>query len=214
MPEQVAVIHISCRNKHFLNRMTQMMVLDEEEDLNQILYTLFKSLLRHFALTSVENFMKELYRLVRDKSNGKLEEMIDELRQQLTPFLIEVFTNLISESRHFWHRCLKNSIGNQDPRRMCRLIQFLHPLMKTKTPFNTLAETSRWSLLPNSQEFAWRVPSISCEIYERTKRLLDRSPSVVRQLIPILLALSVSYDVTRFERKSTRHPSVNQLMNN
>ena len=96
---------------------------------------------------------------------------------------------------------------------MYRFIEFLRSLIQTKTPLNTFAEISRWSLLQNLQEFAWRIPSIWREINEQTKLLLDHSSSAVRQRVSILLALSISYDVTLFDGKSTRHPSINQLMN-
>ncbi len=76
--------------------------------------------------------------------------------------------------------CLKE---NEDPRRMYRVIDFIHTLINTKATSNTFNETAHWSLIRNLNGFQWRIPAIWCEINEHAKTLLDHPSPGVRERI-------------------------------
>jgi len=66
---------------------------------------------------------------------------------------------------------------------MNRLIDFFRTLINDETRFNTLNETSRWSLIRNLKIFQWRIPSIWNDINKQAKELLDHSSKSVREYI-------------------------------
>ncbi|UJR24623.1 hypothetical protein I4U23_005997 [Adineta vaga] len=232
MSESVAVIYNRFINKDFVNRMIQMMIFDEVKEekkkFDKTRFTMFKSLFRDFGLAFVNNFLEQISLLIHEKSEEKFSgshcvaaeivagmihgskywslEMLNEFWNQSIPILTEVCMNVNFETRSYWDSCCIYSMRNQDPRRMYHFIDFLKTLM------NTSVETSRWLLYRNLYEFGWRIPSIWCEINKQTKTLIDYSSSDIRERVATLLALSISYDVTLFNGKSTRHPSVNQLI--
>lgn len=72
---------------------------------------------------------------------------------------------------------------DEDPRRMYRLIHFLHALTNNKTVSSTFSEISCWSLIQNLSTFQWHIPSIWCDINEHAKLLLDHPSKGVRERI-------------------------------
>ncbi|CAF3739250.1 unnamed protein product [Rotaria sp. Silwood1] len=101
---------------------------------------------------------------------------------------------------------------NKDPRRIYRLIHFIRTLINTKTMLNTFNEISRWTLITNLNEFQWRIPSIWCEINDYAKEFLDHPYKNVRESIASILSISISFDITLFNGKSTRHPNTSQFI--
>ncbi|CAF1134879.1 unnamed protein product [Rotaria sordida] len=139
-------------------------------------------------------------------------EMLNELWEKLTPFLTEVCTNLNFETFSYWNTCFKYSMENKDPRRIYRLIHFICTLINTKTMLNTFNEMSRWTLIENLREFQWRIPSVWCKINDYAKTLLDHPYKDVRESIANILSISISFDITLFNGKSTRQPNTSQFI--
>ncbi|CAF2692623.1 unnamed protein product [Rotaria sp. Silwood2] len=77
---------------------------------------------------------------------------------------------------------------------------------------NAFNEICRWTLIQNLNEFQWRIPSIWCEINDYAKVLLDHPYKNVREGIASILSISISFDVTLFNGKSTRQPNTSQFI--
>ncbi|CAF5222804.1 unnamed protein product, partial [Rotaria magnacalcarata] len=74
-------------------------------------------------------------------------EMLDELWSKLTPFLNEACKNLSSEEVLGWCEGFWLIMTDVDPRRMYRVVEFMHSLINTSSTTNTFIETSRWHLV-------------------------------------------------------------------
>ncbi|CAF0841748.1 unnamed protein product [Rotaria sordida] len=217
MPEQVAIIYNRFIDKNFIIQLTNL-----------------TALFRNFGLAFVNNFIEQVYVLIRDKTHEKQEgshrvaaeivaaiirgskywtlEMLDELWTKLTPLLTEVCLNLDSETLRYWNTAFNCAMEHEDPRRMYRLVEFIRTLIDNQSSSNTFNETSRWSLIQTLRMFEWRIPSIWCDIYEHAKDLLDHSFKSVREHIATVLSMSFSFDVRLFNGDSKRHPNINQCM--
>ncbi|CAF0976267.1 unnamed protein product [Adineta steineri] len=205
MPKDVTILYDRFMSKQFVRRITQLMILNENEeqknfDKNQ--FVMFKGLFRNFGLAFFDNFMEQLNELVHEKITKKQEgshrvaaqivagmicgsknwtlEMLNELWEKLTPFLTEVCNNLNSEVLSHWNACFFYMIINKDPRRMFRVIHFLCTLINAKSTLNTFNESARWCLIRNLDKFHWRIPSVWCEVYKHIAELLDHSSLSVR----------------------------------
>ncbi|CAF4019942.1 unnamed protein product [Adineta steineri] len=237
MPKDVTILYDRFMSKQFVRRITQLMILNENEeqknfDKNQ--FVMFKGLFRNFGLAFFDNFMEQLNELVHEKITKKQEgshrvaaqivagmicgsknwtlEMLNELWEKLTPFLTEVCNNLNSEVLSHWNACFFYMIINKDPRRMFRVIHFLCTLINAKSTLNTFNESARWCLIRNLDKFHWRIPSVWCEVYKHIAELLDHSSLSVRTRIAYVLALSMSHDVTLLDGQSTRQPNINVFL--
>ncbi|CAF3512541.1 unnamed protein product, partial [Rotaria sordida] len=238
MPQDVAILYERFIDKNFINKFTQFMVLDEEEeeinfDIHR--FRMFKGLFRNFGLALVDNFMDDLYILIHDKTKtqegshrvaaeivaGMIRgskhwtlDMLDELWKKLTPFLNEVCTNLSVETVSHWGSCFKYGIEDEDPRRMYRPIEFLRSLINTHVTGNTFLETSQWTLIQKLSNFEWRIPAIWCAINQYAKELLDHPYKAIRERIASVLGTSLSFDIKLPNGQSTRHPNVDQFIDN
>ncbi|CAF1193810.1 unnamed protein product [Rotaria sp. Silwood1] len=238
MPEQVAILYDRFIDKNFVIQLAQSSIFEEDEgdiDFSKNRFQMYKSLFRNFGLVFVENFMEQLYALIREttseKQNGSHRvaaeitagmirgskywtlEMLDELWKQLKPFLTEVCNNFSPENRYYWGLCFKHGMENQDPRRMHRLIDFICSLVITnQTMGTTFNETSRWYLVEELRTFQWRIPSIWCAINDHAKTLLDHPFKTVRENIADVLSMSLSFDTILPNGKSTRHPNIDQFI--
>ncbi|CAF1185021.1 unnamed protein product [Rotaria sordida] len=237
MPEQAAILYSRFMDSNFVKRLTQLMILDDEDDndettLDKTRFAMFKGLFRNFGLAFIDNFMEQVYVLIHEKMKEKQKgshrvaaeivagmirgskcwtlEMLDELWEHLTTFLNEVCINLSSNTFLYWGSCFKYAMENKDPRRMYRPIQFLRALINNQTSVNTLNEVSRWYLIQQLDIFEWRIPSIWYSINEHVKKQLDHPFKVVRDRMVIILSLSLRFDLTLFHGKPTRQPSIDQ----
>ncbi|CAF0768198.1 unnamed protein product [Adineta steineri] len=240
MPEQVTILYDHFVDKNFIIQVIQLMIFDDEEDdvaeFNKTRFFMFKGLFHNFGLAFLDNFMEQLYVLIHEKTTEKHErsnrvaaeivagiiagskywtlEMLNELWEKLTPLLTDVCMSLSSETLSYWNMCFMCSMENQDPRRMYRLIHFIHTLIDPKIVSNIYNETARWSLIQTLISFKWRIPSIWCDINEHAKLLLDHPSEDIRKSIAYILSISLSFDVELLDGKSTRQPNVNQFINN
>ncbi|CAF3248683.1 unnamed protein product [Rotaria sp. Silwood2] len=237
MSEQVAIIYDYFIDKTFLTRSIQVIIFDDNSErinFDRTQFAMFKGLFRNFGLAFIDNFMEQLYILVREKTKEKQEGshriaaeivagmirgskywtlgMLDELWKKLTPLLTEVCLNLSSETSDYWSSCFRHSMENGDPRRMYRLIEFIRTLMHNQTKTNTLTETSRWCLIQQLHIFQWRIPSIWNAISEHAKDLLDHNFKNVRDRVANVLSISLSFDMTLFNGKSTRQLNVDHFI--
>ena len=76
MPEKVAIIYNRFMDKNFLIQAIQLMIFDDEDnvlDFNTYRFFMFKGLFRNFGLAFMDNFMEQLYVLIREKTNDKQE---------------------------------------------------------------------------------------------------------------------------------------------
>ncbi|CAF3616295.1 unnamed protein product [Rotaria sordida] len=64
----------------------------------------------------------------------------------------------------------------------------------------------------NLREFQWRIPSVWCKINDYAKTLLDHPYKDVRESIANILSISISFDITLFNGKSTRQPNTSQFI--
>ncbi|CAF4800212.1 unnamed protein product [Rotaria sp. Silwood1] len=205
MPEQVAILYERFIDKNFIQQSIQLMVFDEEKNeikFDKTRFLMFKvgeSLFRNFGLTFVDNFMEQLYILIREKTKDKHEGS----HRTAT----EIVAGMIRGSKHW-----TLEMENEDPRRMHRLIEFIYLLINNYTTANTFNETARWYLIQNLRCFQWRIPSIWCTINEHAKQLLDHPSKAVRERIAHVLAISFSFDITLFNGRATRHPDINQCI--
>ncbi|CAF1048161.1 unnamed protein product [Adineta steineri] len=237
MPDDVAILYNRFIDKNFIKQIIQLMILDEDKDemdFDQIRFSMFKGLFRNFGLAFFDNFMEELYILMRERKKEKQEEshriaaeivagmirgskhwtleMLDEFWTKLIPFLNELFLNINFETINYWNKSFKYSMENRDPRRMYRLIDFISKLIDNKIILSTFTEIARWSLIQNLSCFQWRIPSIWSHINQHAKLLIDHSHKGVRQQIINVLSISLSFDITLFNGKSTRQPNVDQFI--
>ncbi|CAF4273501.1 unnamed protein product, partial [Rotaria magnacalcarata] len=238
MPEDVAILYDRFMDKSFINKITQFMVLDEEEeeinfDIHR--FRMFKGLFRNFGLDLVDSFMDELYILIREKTKkqegshrvaaeivaGMIRgskhwtlDMIDELWKKLTPLLNEVCANLCAETVGHWGSGFKYGMEDEDPRRMHRAIDFLRSLLSNQTVGNTFLETSHWNLVQKLSNFEWRIPSVWCALSQHAKDFIDHPYKAIRERIASVLATALSFDVKLSNGQSTRHPDVDQFIDN
>ncbi|CAF1230867.1 unnamed protein product [Adineta steineri] len=237
MPKDVTILYDRFMNKQFVRQLTQLMILNENEEqknFDKDQFVMFKGLFRNFGLAFFDNFMEQLNELVHEKITKKQEgshrvaaqivagmicgsknwtlQMLNELWEKLTPFLTEICNNLNSEIKPHWNKCFFYIIVNKDPRRMFRVIHFLCTLVNAKSTLNTFNESARWHLIRNLDKFHWRIPSVWCEVYKHIAELLDHSSLSVRIRIADVLALSMSHDVTLFNNQSTRQPNINVFL--
>ncbi|UJR17105.1 hypothetical protein I4U23_004001 [Adineta vaga] len=205
--------------------------------LNKIYYGYYQwpkriNLFRNFGLAFIDNFIEQLHLLIRRKTHAKQEhqlaaeiiagmirgskywtlDMLNELWEKLTPFLDEVCANLSPDLFVYWGSCFQFSMENQDPRRMFHSINFLLGLINNQTWMNTFNEASRWYLVQSLAVFHWRIPSVWCTIYERAKELIDHPSKLIRQMITIVLPLTLQFDLTLFGGKSTYYPTFKELI--
>ncbi|CAF4174719.1 unnamed protein product [Rotaria sp. Silwood2] len=238
MPEQVAIVYDRFIDKNFIIQLTQSAVLDEDDgDINfsENRFLMYKGLFRNFGNVLIENLMEQLYALILETIEEKQEgchraaaeivagmirgskhwtlEMLDELWMKLIPFLDEVWKNFSCENRYYWSLCFKYGMENQDPRRMCRLIDYICSLVTNnhmmETAFN---EASRWFLVQELKTFQWRIPSVWCIINNYAKELLDHPFKTVRVYIADILSMSISFDIILPNGKSIRHPNIDQFI--
>ncbi|CAF4504295.1 unnamed protein product, partial [Rotaria socialis] len=238
MPEDVAILYEKFMDKSFINKITQFMVLDEEEeeinfDIHR--FRMFKGLFRNFGLDLVDSFMDELYILIREKTKkqegshrvaaeivaGMIRgskhwtlDMIDELWKKLTPLLNEVCASLCTETVGHWGSCFKYGMEDEDPRRMHRAIDFLRSLLNNQTIGNTFLETSHWNLVQKLSNLEWRIPSVWCALSQHAKDFIGHSYKAIRERIASVLATALSFDVKLSNGQSTRHPDVDQFIDN
>ncbi|CAF3998522.1 unnamed protein product, partial [Adineta steineri] len=237
MLRDVTILYDRFMNKQFVRRITQLMILNENEEqknFDKDQFVMFKGLFRNFGLAFFDNFIEQLNELIHEKITKKHEgshrvaaqiiagmicgsknwtlEMLNELWEKLTPFLTEICNNLNSEIKPHWNKCFFYIIVNKDPRRMFRVIHFLCTLINAKSTLNTFNESARWHLIRNLDKFHWRIPSVWCEVYKHIAELLDHSSLSVRIRIADVLALSMSHDVILFNNQSTRQPNINVFL--
>ncbi|CAF1171345.1 unnamed protein product [Rotaria sordida] len=235
MPKHASIIFDHFLDKSFLIKLTKVIIFDEREiEFNRIRFLMYKSLFRNFGLAFVDNFIEQLYVLIHESIQEKYEgshraaaeivagmirgskywtlEMLDELWQKLTPFLIEVSNNLTQENYLHWGTCFRYCLNNTDPRRMSRPIHFIYTLINHQTTSYTFNEASRWYLVQSLRVLQWRIPSIWYSIHEHAKELLDHSSKWIRERIVVILAISFGIDLKLFNGKSTRHPNTDQFI--
>ncbi|UJR10196.1 hypothetical protein I4U23_014411 [Adineta vaga] len=237
MPEHVAIIYDRFMDKNFLTKLIQYMIIDEEN--NQInfdthRFRMFKGLFRNFGFDLVPLFLEQLNLLIHEKTKEKQEgshrvaaeiiagmirgskywtlDMLDKLWEKLIGLLTEVCENLTPETLQYWGACFKFGMEDLDPRRMHRLIEFIHTLVKDQTNVNTFLETSRWFLVLKLTNFEWRVPAIWCAVNEHAKEMLDHPYKAVREHIANVLSISLSFDVKLPNGQATRHPDANRFI--
>ncbi|CAF1939925.1 unnamed protein product [Rotaria magnacalcarata] len=232
MPEQVAILYDRFIDKKYVAQFIQFMVLDKETDnsLDVTRYRMFKGLFRNFGSVFVEIFMEQLDALIRVKIKEKQEacqrvaaeivagmirgskywtlEMLDELWSKLTPFLNEACKNLSSEEVLGWCEGFWLIMTDVDPRRMYRVVEFMHSLINTSSTTNTFIETSRWHLVQQLVNFEWRIPAVWHTINDHAKDMLAHPYKSVRECIASILGISLSHDITLPNGQVTRHPSV------
>ncbi|CAF4245678.1 unnamed protein product, partial [Rotaria socialis] len=237
MPEQVAILYDRFNDKKFVAQFIQFMVLDKETDNNfdSIRYRMFKGLFRNFGSVFVEIFMEQLNALIRVEIKEKQEasqrvaaeivagmirgskywtlEMLDELWSKLTPFLNEACKNLSSEAVLGWCDGFWLIMADVDPRRMYRVVEFMHSLINTPSTTSTLIETSRWHLVQKLENFEWRIPAVWHAINDHAKDMLAHPYKSVREYIASILCISLSHDITLPNGQSKRHPSVDLFSN-
>ncbi|CAF3400805.1 unnamed protein product [Rotaria socialis] len=237
MPEQVAILYDRFNDKKFVAQFIQFMVLDKETDNNfdSIRYRMFKGLFRNFGSVFVEIFMEQLNALIRVEIKEKQEasqrvaaeivagmirgskywtlEMLDELWSKLTPFLNEACKNLSSEAVLGWCDGFWLIMADVDPRRMYRVVEFMHSLINTPSTTSTLIETSRWHLVQKLENFEWRIPAVWHAINDHAKDMLAHPYKSVREYIASILGISLSHDITLPNGQSKRHPSVDLFSN-
>ncbi|CAF4684970.1 unnamed protein product [Rotaria sp. Silwood1] len=234
MPKHVSIIFDRFLDKNFIVKLTKVIIFDEREiEFNKLRFLMYKGLFRNFGLAFVDNFIEQLYLLIREKIQEKYEgshraaseiiagiirgskywtlEMLDELWQKLTPFLTEVSNNLNQESYLHWGSCFRYCLNDTDPRRMCRPINFIYKLIDQHSTAYTFNEASRWYLVQSLRVLQWRIPSIWCSIHEYAKELLDHSSKWIRERIAVILAMSFGLDLKLFDGKSARHPNTDQF---
>ncbi|CAF3866966.1 unnamed protein product [Rotaria sordida] len=235
MPKHASIIFDHFLDKSFLIKLTKVIIFDEREiEFNRIRFLMYKSLFRNFGLAFVDNFIEQLYVLIHESIQEKYEgshraaaeivagmirgskywtlEMLDELWQKLTPFLIEVSNNLTQENYLHWGTCFRYCLNDTDPRRMSRPIHFIYTLINHQTTSYTFNEASRWYLVQSLRVLQWRIPSIWYSIHEHAKELLDHSSKWIRERIVVILAISFGIDLKLFNGKSTRHPNTDQFI--
>ncbi|CAF1638010.1 unnamed protein product [Adineta ricciae] len=237
MPEHVSVVYDRFMDKSFLTKSVQYWIMDEEDnrinfDIHR--FRIFKGLFRNFGSDLIPLFFEQLNMLIHEKSNSKREgsqrvaaeivagmirgskywtlEMLDQLWEKLIALLTEVCQNLSPETLQYWGACFKFGMEDLDPRRMHRLIEFIHTLIKDQTIVNTFLETSRWFLVLKLTNFEWRVPAIWCTINEYAKEMLDHPYKAVREHIANILSVSLSFDVKLPNGQATRHPDANRFI--
>ncbi|CAF1453615.1 unnamed protein product, partial [Adineta ricciae] len=237
MPEQVTIVYDRFMDKTFVEQAIQFMVSDLEEGngFDIFRYRMFKGLFRNFGSAFIDNFMEILESLVHEKVTEKQEasaqiaaeivagmirgskywtkEMHDRLWFKLTPFLTTVCTNLSSEVVNSWYNCFHQALGDMDPRRMYRAIEFLLFLIKSSSTTNTIGETSRWTLIKSLRTFEWRIPKVWHTVNVYAKDLLEHPVNVVRERVISILATSFSHDVTLANGQSTRSPKIDVFLN-
>ncbi|CAF4690202.1 unnamed protein product, partial [Rotaria sp. Silwood1] len=234
MPKHVSIIFDRFLDKNFIVKLTKVIIFDEREiEFNKLRFLMYKGLFRNFGMAFVNNFIEQLYLLIREKIQEKYEgshraaseiiagiirgskywtlEMLDELWQKLTPFLTEVSNNLNQESYLHWGSCFRYCLNDTDPRRMCRPINFIYKLIDQHSTAYTFNEASRWYLVQSLRVLQWRIPSIWCSIHEYAKELLDHSSKWIRERIAVILAMSFGLDLKLFDGKSARHPNTDQF---
>ncbi|UJR35822.1 hypothetical protein I4U23_028569 [Adineta vaga] len=239
MPENVSILYERFVDKDFISKFIQLMVLDEEEeeinfDIHR--FRMFKGLFRNFGLVLIDTFMEHLYVLIHEKTKEKHEgshrvaaeitgamirgskhwtlDMLDELWKRLTPFLNEVCTNLSAETVTHWGSCFKFGMEDEDPRRMYRPVEFLRSLINTHATGNTFLATSQWTLVQKLSNFEWRIPEVWWAINQYAKDHLDHPYKAIRERIASVLTTSLSFDIKLPNSQSTRHPNVNQFIDN
>ncbi|CAF1141433.1 unnamed protein product [Adineta ricciae] len=233
MPKEVSIIFNRFMDKNFVKQMLKVNVNNENTTrFDRSRFEMFKALFRNFGLAFVDNFLEELTALMRKRAQIRQEhrlvaeiiagmirgskywtlEMLDTFWQKLTPFLNEVIANLNPDLFIYWGSCLQFSMEDQDPRRMFHAIEFTLSLIDNQTWVNTFNEASRWYLVQSLAVFQWRIPSIWCTIYESAKELIDHPSKLIRQLVTVTLPLTLKFDLTLFEGKSTYHPTFKQLI--
>ncbi|CAF2872959.1 unnamed protein product [Rotaria sp. Silwood2] len=76
MSEQVAIIYDYFIDKTFLTRSIQVIIFDDNSErinFDRTQFAMFKGLFRNFGLAFIDNFMEQLYILVREKTKEKQE---------------------------------------------------------------------------------------------------------------------------------------------
>ncbi|UJR17800.1 hypothetical protein I4U23_004699 [Adineta vaga] len=236
MPEQVAIIYDRFVDKTFLTHAIQLMVsdLDGGNGFNVHRYRMFKGLFRNFGEAFVDNFMEILYTLMHEQTTEKQEassqlaaeivagiirgskywtiEMHNELWLKLTPFLNKVCANLSWEVVTSWYYCFWHVLGDADPRRMYRVIEFLLSLMNIPSTANGISETSRWYLVKILSNCEWHIPKVWHAVSTYAKELLDHPHSAVRERIISIFNRAFYCDVTLPNGQSTRHPNMNLFL--
>ncbi|CAF5124368.1 unnamed protein product, partial [Rotaria sp. Silwood1] len=74
MPEQVAILYDRFIDKNFVIQLAQSSIFEEDEgdiDFSKNRFQMYKSLFRNFGLVFVENFMEQLYALIRETTSEK-----------------------------------------------------------------------------------------------------------------------------------------------
>jgi len=237
MPEHVAIIFDRFNDRSFLSKLIELMVSEQhttEMSFSYIRSTVFKSLFRNFGIVFVGNMIEQVYGLIREKKQERQEnshrvaseivagmiagskhwtlQMLEELWEKLTPLLTEICLNLNTDTLPHWNSCFKCSMEHEDPRRMYRLIHFLHSLINNPITSNTFNEIARWSLVQNLRMFQWRIPSVWRSIHEQAQGLMNHSFKLVREHIATVLSQSLSFNIRLFNNEPTRHPDRNQCI--
>ncbi|CAM2708912.1 unnamed protein product [Rotaria socialis] len=236
IPAHVSIILDRFLDKDFVTKLSKCIIFDEGNiNFDKIRFLMYKGLFRNFGLAFVDNFIEQVYILVREQTREKYEgshraaaeivagmirgskywtlTMLEELWQKLTPLLTEVTNNLNNETYFHWGSCFRYCLNDTDPRRMFQPINFISTLINCETVGNTFNEASRWYLVQSLGVLQWRIPSIWYLIYERAEELLDHPSKLMRERIATILSISFGFDRTFFNGKSVRHPNIHQFMN-
>ncbi|CAF1329744.1 unnamed protein product [Adineta steineri] len=233
LSQQVSIIFNRFIDKNFVIQLIKVSVNNEDIiKFDKSRFSMFKSLFRNFGLSFFDNFLEQLYLLIHRKIHEQQEhrlaaeivagmirgskywtlDMLDEFWHKLTLFLNEVCVNLSPDLFIYWGLCFQHSMENQDPRRVFQTINFIRRLTDNQPIINTFNEAFRWYLVQSLAVFQWRIPSVWCTIYERAKELLDHPSKLIRQMIATVLPIALQFDLTSFQGKSTRHPTINQFI--
>ncbi|CAF2108179.1 unnamed protein product [Rotaria magnacalcarata] len=236
IPTHVSIILDRFLDKDFVTKLSKCIIFDEGDiDFDKIRFLMYKGLFRNFGLAFVDNFIEQVYILVREQTREKYEgshraaaeivagmirgskywtlAMLEELWQKLTPLLTEVTNNLNNETYSHWGSCFRYCLNDTDPRRMFQPINFISTLINCDTVGNTFNEASRWYLVQSLRVLQWRIPSIWYLIYEQAKELLDHPSKLMRERIATLLSISFAFDRTFFNGASVRHPNIHHFVN-